>query len=102
MVRVMTHKMRDAIFSEQYQEPLEIGGKRIKIWKELPRDLIKQRREFKQIVDKLRQEQTRYRWKVPRGISFMYSNKFFLLKSQEQMQDFLWEAGKNQTNHNGN
>lgn len=83
MVRVMTHKMRDAIFSGQYQEPLEIGGKRIKIWKELPRDLIKQRREFKQIVDKLRQEQTRYRWEVPRGISFMYSNKFFLLKSQE-------------------
>lgn len=54
IVRVITHKMRDLIFVRHYQDPLEVLGKRIKIWKELPRDLIKQRKEFKQLVDKLR------------------------------------------------
>lgn len=64
VVKVTTCKMRDLILAKQYQEPMEISGKRIKIWREMPRDLIIQRKEYRQLTDKLRQEQVRYRWEI--------------------------------------
>lgn len=109
IVRVITHKMRNLIFNRHYQEPLEVLGNRIKIWKELPKDLIKQRKEFKKLIDKFRQEQMQYRWEIQYGVSFLYNNKRFLIKTQTQMQEFFTNAkdepGKsqvNQNNHNGN
>lgn len=92
IVKVLTHKMRDLIFTRQFKEPMEVKGKYIKIWKELPRDLIKQRREFKQLVDRLRQEQVKYRWEIPCGLSFLYKKKRWMIKSFEQMQEFLKTA----------
>lgn len=109
IVRVITHKMRNLIFNRHYQEPLEVLGNRIKIWKELPKDLIKQRKEFKKLIDKFRQEQMQYRWEIQYGVSFLCNNKRFLIKTQTQMQEFFTNAkdepGKsqvNQNNHNGN
>lgn len=64
VVKMTTCKMRDLILAKQYQEPMEISGKRIKIWREMPRDLIIQRKEYRQLTDKLRQEQVRYRWEI--------------------------------------
>lgn len=109
IVKVVTHKMRDAILSKQYKEPMEILGKRIKIWKELPRDVIQQRKEFKQLLERLRHEQIRYRWEIPRGISFSYDNKRITIKTKAQMQEFLMsnkkdgeKARENQNNQDGN
>lgn len=67
--------MRDLILARHYQDPMEVLGKWIKIWKELSRDVIQQRKQFKQLIERLRQEQIHYRWEVPRDISFLYENK---------------------------
>lgn len=56
IVKVTTYKMRDLILSQHFQEPLEILGKKVKIWKELPREVIQQRKNFKQLVEKLKQD----------------------------------------------
>lgn len=101
--------MCDLILAKQYQEPMEILEKRIKIWKELPRDLINQRKEYRQLIDRLRHEQVWYRWEIPRGVSFMYNQKRYLIKTYDQMREFLTntkrEFQKNQVkqkNYNGN
>lgn len=50
----------------------------------------------------LRQEQIRYRWEVLWGLSFMYDNKKLMIKTVEQMKEFLVstkkDIGKNQQN----
>lgn len=89
IVKLLTHNLRDSIFARHYQEPLEIAGKKIKIWRELPKVMIKQRKEYKQLVEKLRSEQIRYRWEMPRGISFMYNSKKLWIKTEEEMVEFL-------------
>lgn len=99
VVNLITHKMCDLILAKQYQEPMEIMGKQIKIWKELLRELIKQRKEYRQLTDKLRQEQVRYRWEIPRGVSFMFNQKRYLRKTAEQMNEFLTNTtGEHQRN----
>lgn len=109
IVKVMNHKIRDLILSRHFQEPLEVLGKKVKIWKELPREVIQQRKNFKQLVEKLKQDQIRFRWELPVGISFMYNAKRLMIKSTEQMQEFLAGLKKDQSckeelqrNHNGN
>lgn len=109
IVKVLNHTMRDAILNKQYHEPMEISGKRIKIWKELPKDVIQQRKEFKQLLDRLRLEQIQYRWEIPRGISFSYDGKRINIKMKQQMQEFLMTNRKegvnthaSQRNQNGN
>lgn len=92
IIKAITHKMKNLILAEHYQEPLEVLGKRIKIWKELPKEIIQRRKDFKQLVEKLRQEQVCYRWEVPHGISFLYENKKVWIRTREQMQEFLLSA----------
>lgn len=89
IVKVVSHKLRDMIFSKQYQEPLEVSGKKIKIWREFPKEVVKQRKEFKLLTDSLRREQIRYRWEIPRGVSFLYNKKKLWIKNDVQMSDFL-------------
>lgn len=45
IVKVTTHKMRYYILSRHFQEPMEVLGKRIKIWKELSREVIQQQQK---------------------------------------------------------
>lgn len=104
IVKVTSHKLRDLIFSRYYQDNLEIEGKKIRIWRELPKDMIRRRKEFKQLIDKLKQENIRFRWEIPRGLSFMYNNKKIWIKTEEQMNDFFKIAKKDQgkEGNNGN
>lgn len=103
ILKVLTHKMWDLIFASHYREPVEVQGKKIKIWRELPKEVIKQRKEMKQLTDRLRLEQIKYRWEVPRGISFMSDNKKIWIKNTEQMTEFLrvFKKGQGKEHKNG-
>lgn len=71
IIKVTSYKIRDLILSRHFQEPLESQGKKVKIWKELPREVLQQRKSFRQLVEKLKKDQVRFRWELPVGISFI-------------------------------
>lgn len=60
--------MRDQILAKHYQNPLEVQGKRITIMKELPKEVVQKRRDYKKLTDKLRPEDIRYRWEIPESL----------------------------------
>lgn len=109
IIKVTSYKLRDLILSRYFQEPPEVAGKKIKIWKELPREVIQQRKNLKPLVEKLKQEQISFRWELPVGISFMLNSKKIMIRTIEQMQEFLSNSkintstkGDQQRNQNGN
>lgn len=79
-------------------------GKQIRILKELPKEVVQTRKNYKMLIEKLISDGVRYRWQIPEGLSFMWKRKRILIKSVEQM-DFLSLEGKRtkgeQVNHNG-
>lgn len=103
--------MRDIILPKHFHEPMMVLGKRIKIWKELPNEVIQQRKTFKQLTEKLIQGKIRFRWEISCGINFLFENKRWLIKTTEKMHEFLVtemkgpvtpnNLGKQQENQNG-
>lgn len=89
IVKLLAHKDRDLILAKHFQEPMEISGKGIKIWKELSKTVIQQRKAFKQLIDKLIQKKIRYRWEIPNGVSFMFENRRLWIKMMDQMREFI-------------
>lgn len=47
MVQLRTKRMRDMILSKHYKEPMEIMEKQIRIMKELPREVLQARKNYK-------------------------------------------------------
>lgn len=62
----------------------------------MPREVFKQRKEFKKLTDKLKSEQIRFRWEIPCGLGFMYNNKKIWVKTNDQMNKFLRTTAKDQ------
>lgn len=89
IIKVLTNKMRNLILTKNTEEPMEVMGKRIKIWKELPKEVFQQRKKFKQLTEKLIQRKIRFRWEILRGVSFMFEGQRWIIKTEEQMQEFL-------------
>lgn len=52
------------------------------------------KKPFKLLIEKLIQGKIRFRWEIPRGVSFLYENKKMIVKSTEQMHEFLLEKMK--------
>lgn len=58
------------ILAKHFHEPMEVSGKRIKIWKELPKEVIHERKNYKKLIDKLNLEKIHYRWDLSQGVCF--------------------------------
>lgn len=57
--------------------------------KELPKEVISARKNYKKLTEKLNLENTRYRWEIPEGLSFTYKSKRVIVKTIAQMNKFL-------------
>lgn len=63
----------------------------------MPKQVTLQRKKFKQLVDKLIQAKIRFRWEIPRGVSFPFENKRWWIKTEEEMQEFIatkWQGSE--------
>lgn len=96
IVKVTTRKLIDEILDKQFKEPLHNKGKVIRILKELPKDVLQMRRNYRKITERLSSEHNRYRWQIPEGLSFIWKGKRVLIKSVDQMKEFLKQEGKKQ------
>lgn len=74
-------------------------GKRIRIMKELLKEIVQRRKYYRKLVEKLNSEHVRYRWLIPECLSFMWDNKL-LIKTIDQMKEFLNQKAKKQEDSN--
>lgn len=62
--------------------------------KELPKEIVQRRKNYRKLVEQLNMEHVRYRWLVPEGLHFMWNNKRIAIKAIDHMKDFLTQELK--------
>lgn len=65
----------EELLTKLYKDPPEYEGKTVKVLKELPKKVIESRKQFKQIVEKLKKLKICFRWEIPVGLSFFFKGK---------------------------
>lgn len=94
IINCLSKNLKEEIIKQNYDNPIEVKGKKVTIMKELPRQVIAQRRTFKSLTDKLRKKKMRFRWEIPSGINFIHNDSRFQIKSESHMEKFLQDNVK--------
>lgn len=94
IVNLLTRRMKEDILKLSFENPINYKGKRVIIMRELPRDVIMQRKKLKKLVDSLRKKDVKFRWELPIGLSFMFHGRHTVIGSEKQMFDFIKDNGK--------
>lgn len=95
IIQLATKRLRDEILDRQTREPLMDKGKQVRIMKELPKQILQNRRNYRKLIEKLSTEHVRYRWLIPEGVNSFWKDKRIMIKSPEKMREFLNQEGKN-------
>lgn len=90
MVNVTKKKMKEEIIKQSYQNS-EVNGKQILIMKELPKQILMDRKAFRKLTDKLKVNNVKFQWEMPIGVSFSFKGERKTIKTEEQMRKFLRE-----------
>lgn len=94
IVNILSRRVKDNIIRQNKQNPIEYKGKRVQILREMPRQVIIERKSYRELTDKLKKQGVRFRWEMPLGLSFSYDNAQHRITSTEQMTKFLNDYGK--------
>lgn len=94
MVIVLSKKLKNKILRQSYLNPIESNGKRVLILRELPRQVILQRKGFKILPDKLKAKNMRFRWELPSGLNLMFKGERKIITTEAQLNEFLTENMK--------
>lgn len=62
--------------------------------KQLPRNVLQNRKKYRKLTDKLKQLNIRYRWEIPQGVSFNYQSTRQIIKNTEQIVMFMFDHSK--------
>lgn len=57
--------------------------------KEIPKKALNKRKKYKELTEYLKGKSIYYQWELPEGLSFQFKGKRQVIKSMEQMEDFL-------------
>lgn len=94
IVNVLTRKLKEEILRQGIKNPIEYKGKKIRILRELPRQVLMERKIYKKLTEKLFKKNIRFRWELPRGLSFEYKEEKKLIVTEEQLNEFLVEEAE--------
>lgn len=81
IVNLLTRRLKDEIFLKSMMNPIECDGKKIRI--------LKDRKIFRKLTEKLYKENVRFKWELPHGLSFMYKEERRMIESEAQMNGFF-------------
>lgn len=98
VVQMISRKIKEDIITKSFRETLEIYGKPVKILKELPRKVIRARRNYRQLTEKLKEFKIRFRWENPEGLSFLLKGKRGTVANLEMMHTTLGELEQDMDN----
>lgn len=89
VIQLTTMRKKDEILKRHYETPMEIDNKKIMVLKEIPKKVLMRRKKYREMTDYLKDNNIFYRWEMPEGLSFQFKGKRKVIKSAEQMTDFL-------------
>lgn len=98
VVQFSSKKMKEDFLMKSYKDPLELERKTIKVLKELPKKVIESRKQYKQLVDKLRKLKIRFRWEIPTGLSFFFKGKRKWISNVEEIKKAMKDLEKEAKN----
>lgn len=64
-----------------------MNGKRVFIMRELPKQILTERKQFKKLTYKMKAKDIKFRWELPKGL-FQFWRKGAIL-TEDQMHKFL-------------
>lgn len=80
-------KMRDLIIQKNYEVKFIIEDQEIKIFKDLPPQILAARLKYKTLTQLLKQVNINYRWERIEGLSFYYNQKRHKIDNEEKARD---------------
>lgn len=89
IANVLSKTLKEEILRQSYTKPIEYRNKKVLIMKELPKQLIEDRRTYKKLVDILKGKDKRFRWELPTGLSFVFKGQRKYITTKAQMNEFL-------------
>lgn len=87
-------KMKDDILRQCFDNPIEYKGRKVITMKELPRQVILQRKKFRKLTEVLKKKKIWFRWELPIGITFTFKDKKIVLRSEEDVDKFAKDNEK--------
>lgn len=75
IANMLNKKLKEDILRHSFDNPIEYDGFRIKILRELPKQILTGRKVYKKLTDKLKKQNLGLRWELPKGLSFMYKGR---------------------------
>lgn len=82
-------KIRDEIIQLNYEQSLEVEGKELIIYKDIPLRILKKRNEYRPLITLLRNNDIIYRWDRLEGVIFKFKAETFRINSVLKMKDFI-------------
>lgn len=68
---------------------MEVEGQKIINLRELPKKVVQARKEYKDLMVKLKEEGINYRWGIPVELSFIFQGSRRFIRNKDQKEEFL-------------
>lgn len=94
LIILRSKEERDKILGLHYEKSLDILGKRIEIYKDIPKQLLDLRSNYTELARLLRSNAIIFRWEFPQGLSFTYRGRKIKIKTVEDRDKFLGAHGE--------
>lgn len=91
LVNVLTRRLKEEILRQSILNPIEYNGKKVRILRKLPRQVLWDRKIYRKLTEKLIKKNKRFRWELPNGLSFVFKEERKLITTEEQLNRFLLE-----------
>lgn len=80
---------KEQILKKHYSDRLNIAGKDIIVLKEVPLRILRKRKEYSFLTDKLKQNNILFRWERIEGVSFTFKEQRFKITSVLKAKAFI-------------
>ncbi|XP_077187429.1 uncharacterized protein LOC143834486 [Paroedura picta] len=89
-------KIRDAVLHKNRDEPYTVQEQEVKVFQDLPADLLRKRADFHFLRQKLIQREIRYFWRVPFALEVLLPAGRRVIKTVEEAQKLADQLSKDQ------
>ncbi|XP_042299910.1 101 kDa malaria antigen-like [Sceloporus undulatus] len=81
-------RVKDRIIQESYKKKITVDGNELQIFKDIPGDILRRRRDYFNLTRVLQIKNIRYKWEPLEGISFMWRQRHYKIDTVEKAKIF--------------
>lgn len=94
VIYFLRKRMRDLILEMSYKKSLIVEEEELKIYKDVPKRILRRRESYKFLTVLLNKHSIKYRWEKLEGLSVFFKQKWFKLNSVQKAKDFWKKCSK--------